>query len=170
MAFRHEVDREPRFSDRGGLGRSTSVEAYHNPTIRDASFDRARISALGDGHLRTRYSSSCGMVVSRDGGERSDVPREHHLSFGSSFDGNHLCAAPGSPKVSCACGGRLWPPRRRFGGYGFCNALYERLAVFCGDLVRASNRSHVDVRSIDREACAALVALGDSRTLATDPN
>ena len=105
------------------------------------------------------------MAISRDRGEWGDVPREHHLSIGSSFDDYHLCVAPGRPNVSCYGGGGGRAARRRFGGYGFCNALHERLAVICGDLVRASNRSHVDVRSIDREACFALVALGDSRTL-----
>jgi hypothetical protein len=153
------MPRQPRFSDRGHLGRSAPVEAYRNPTNRDASSDGARISALGGGFVRTRYSFSLGMAISRDGGERDDVLREHHLSFGFSFDDNHLCAAPGSTNVSCPCGGSRRPRRRRFRGYGFCNALHERLAAVCSDLVRASNRFHVYVWSIDREACAALVAL-----------
>ena len=45
------------------------------------------------------------MAISRHGGEWGDVPREHHLSIGSSFNGYHLCAAPGRPNVSCCDGG-----------------------------------------------------------------
>jgi hypothetical protein len=45
------------------------------------------------------------MAISRDGGEWGDVPREHHLSIGSSFDDYHLCVAPGRPNVSCYDGG-----------------------------------------------------------------
>src|SRR6476659_5736306 len=60
--------------------------------------------------------------------------------------------------VSCCDGGGGRAARRRFGGSDFCHALHERLAAVCGDLVRASNRSHVYVWSIGREACAALVA------------
>src|SRR5262249_23701279 len=37
-------------------------------------------------------------------GEWSDVPCEHHLSFGSSFDGNHLCTAPGAPMSPALAG------------------------------------------------------------------
>ena len=98
------------------------------------------------------------MAISRDGGEWGDVPREHHLSIGSSFDSYHLCAAPGGPSVSCCDGGGGRAARRRFGGYGFCNALHERLAAVCGDLVRASNRSHGHRWPAGRAICAALVA------------
>jgi hypothetical protein len=98
------------------------------------------------------------MAISRDGGEWGDVSREHHLSIGSSFDGYHLCAAPGRPNVSCYDGGGGRAARRRFGGYGFCNALHERLAAVCGDLVRASNRSRVYVWRSGWEARSALVA------------
>jgi hypothetical protein len=66
--------------------------------------------------------------------------------------------APGRPDISGCDGGRGRAASRRSGGYGFCDALHERLAAVCGDLVRAGNRSHVYAWSIGREACAALVA------------
>src|SRR6185437_9538935 len=136
----------------------TPVEAYRNLTNRDASSDGARTSALGGGFVRTRYSFSLGMAISRDGGEWGDVRREHPLSIASSFDGYHLRAAPGRPNVSCSDGGGGRAAGRQFGGHGFCHALHERLAAVCGDLVRASNRSHVYSWPIGRKACAALVA------------
>jgi hypothetical protein len=97
------------------------------------------------------------MVISHDGGEWDDVLCEHPLSRDYSSERCRLCAAPGRPNVSCCNGGGGRTARRCFGGYGFCNALHERLAAVCGDLVRASPRSHVYVWPSGRKACAALV-------------
>jgi hypothetical protein len=108
------------------------------------------------------------MAISRDRGEWGDVPREHHLSIGSSFDGYHLCAATGRPNVSCYDGGGGRAACWRFGGYGFCNALHKRLAAVCGDLVRVSNRSHVYVWPTGWEARAALVAGRWQRSLSVE--